>query len=242
LKRKLWLLNFVLIAAIAAGVWRVRKDAREFDARKQATLAAKVPAAPAPPAPAAVPPPAVAASSYLEIAQKMLWSKDRNSQVVVEEKPVEVKPLPPLPSVHGVINMGDGPIVMMSDKQGERQRGIHPGEMIGAFKLISVNSEELVLGFEDRTVKKRLQELIVHKEDPAPSSGGGQGGVANTGGVPPPPPSTVVGRPEPGVVLSEGVNNCQPGDNSPAGTVANGMRKVVMATPFGMACKWEAVK
>ena len=245
MKRKLWVLNFVLIAAIAGGVWRVSKDAREFGAREHATLSAR-PAVPAtPPAPPATPPPSVAATSYQEIAQKMLWSRDRNSQVIVDPpKPVEVKPLPPLPAVHGVMNLGDGPIVMMSDKPGARHRGIHPGETIGEFKLVSVDSEELVLSFENRTVKKRLQDLIDRSDESnQPTAAAAQGGnPANTGGFTHPPAAVAAAKAEPGVKLSEGVSNCLPGDNSPAGTVANGMRKVVSPTPFGQACRWEAVK
>ena len=157
--------------------------------------------------------------------------------------PAPPKPLPPLPAVHGVMNLGDGPIVMMSDKPGSRHRGVHPGETIGEFKLVSVDSEELVLAFEDRTVKKRLQELIDRSQDNGPAGGGqgfapGQGVAASSAAPPPPPPA----KPEPGGKLSEGMSQCQPGDSSPAGTVANGMRKVVSQTPFGPACRWEAIK
>src|SRR5205085_10793130 len=92
-----------------------------------------------PPRTSAAPSPTVTASSYLDIAQKMLWAKERNSQVIVDApKTVEVKPLPPLPTVHGVMNLGDGPIAMMSEQAGSRHRAIHPGEMIGKFKLVSI--------------------------------------------------------------------------------------------------------
>jgi len=240
LKRKLWLLNLGLIALVAAGGWRLRKEAREFHARERAVLETKIPIPPPPPPLPAAPPPAVTASSYLEIAQKMLWSKDRNSQVIVDppKPPAPPKPLPALPSVHGVMNM-DGPIVLMSERSGARQRGIRPGEKIGEFKLVSVNSKELVLSWEDRTVTKTLEELIDRAGDSAPSTGGvtGSPGVGAAPSVP-----QVIGKPEPGVKLSEGVNSCQTNDPSPAGTVVNGMRKVVRQTPFGASCFWEAVK
>jgi hypothetical protein len=48
--------------------------------------------------------------------------------------------------------------------------------------------------------------------------------------------------PVPGGDLSAGVKACQPGDSSPAGTVADGMRKVIMPTPFGSKCYWESEK
>jgi hypothetical protein len=241
LKRKLWLLNILLVAAIALAGWQLRKEARELHAREHATLD-KHPPVPAPPAqPPVAPPPMVTGAAYLGIAKDMLFSKDRNSQVIVDppKPPAPPKPLPPLPVVHGVMDIGDGPIVMMSEKSGGRHRGVRVGEKIGEFKLVSVNRNDLVLGFEDRTVKKTLQELIDRGGgDAAPIAGqGGPAGGASSAPVPP-----VVGKSEPNVKLSEDTATCQTNDPSPPGTVVNGMRKVVMATPFGNACRWEAVK
>ena len=215
--------------------------------RERATLAAKV-ATPKPPPPLPVAePPVVTAASYLEIAQKMLFAPDRNSQVILDppKPPDPPKPIPPLPGVHGVMDLGDGPIVMMSEKQGARSRAVRPGETIGAFKLVSVDSEDLVLSWEDRTVKKKLQELIDRGVVDAAGGPGGPGGTQtnSTGaGAAPPPPAPAVAKPEPGVKLTEDTASCQTGDASPAGAVVNGMRKVVMRTPFGEACRWEAVK
>ncbi len=240
MKRKLWLLNFALIAVVAAGGWRLRKEAQDFHARKLATFGTKVPIPAPPPPPPAAPPPAVKAATYLEIADKMLWSKDRNSQVIPDPpKPAEKpKPLPPLPSVYGVMNL-DGPIVMMSEKSGARQRGIRPGEKIGEFKLDAVNGEQLVFSWEDRTVTKKLDELIDRGVDSTPVVNA-SGPAAAASSAPAAP--QVVGRPEPGVKLSEGINSCQTNDPAPAGTVVNGMRKVIRQTPFGNSCFWEAVK
>jgi hypothetical protein len=46
----------------------------------------------------------------------------------------------------------------------------------------------------------------------------------------------------PGGELSAGIKACQPGDTSPAGTVADGMRKVIKPSPFGSRCFWESEK
>jgi hypothetical protein len=242
LKRKLWLLNFALAAAIAAGGWQLRNEARELQKRKDGVVGKKVPVPPPPPAPPPAPSQAVTASSYLEIAQKMLWAKDRSSVVVPDPpKPKESpKPLPALPAVHGVMNIGDGPIVMMSDGRGGRQRGTRPGDKIGEFKLVSVNSEELVLSWEDRTVTKKIDELIDRAGDAGPAPG--PAGTAVSSPSPSNPAPQVVGKAEPGVKLTDGVSSCQTNDPSPPGTVVNGMRKVVRRTPFGDACSWEAVK
>src|SRR5262249_51634275 len=203
LKRKLWLLNCVLIAAIAAGAWQVRKDAQEFRKRERMTLAGSPPA-PAPfPLPPAAPPQSVTASSYLDIAQKMLWSKDRNSQVIVDPpKKQEVKPLPPLPGVHGVMNF-DGPLVMMSEKPGARQRGVRPGEKIGDFKLVSVDSEQLTLAFEDRTVTKKLDELFDRGAESGQAAAAAPAQAASNA-----PATPVIGKAEPGAKLTDGLTTC----------------------------------
>lgn len=241
MKRKLWLLNILLVAAIALAGWQLRKEARELHAREHATLDKHPPAPALPAQPSAAPPPMVTGAAYIGIAKDMLFSKDRNSQVIVDppKPPAPPKPLPPLPVVHGVMDIGDGPIVMMSEKSGGRHRGVHVGEKIGEFKLLSVNRTDLVLGFEDRTVKKTLQELI---DRGGVDAGAVAGQTGPAGGASSTPAPAVVGKSEPNVKLSEDTATCQTNDPSPAGTVVNGMRKVVMATPFGNACRWEAVK
>jgi hypothetical protein len=242
LKRKLWFLNILLVAAIALAVWQLRKEAREFHARERGILGMRPPVPPPPSQPPAPPPPTVTGAAYLEIADKFLFSSDRNSKVIVDppKPPPPPKPLPPLPAVYGVMNIGGGPTVMMAERSGGRQRGVHPGEKIGDFKLVSASSEELVLAFEDRTVKKKVDELIDRggTEQVVAVGQGGPAGAAASAPAPPPP----VGKPEPGVKLGDGLASCQTNDASPEGTVVNGMRKVVRRTPFGDACSWEAVK
>ncbi|MGH9721534.1 MAG: hypothetical protein ACRD8O_15095, partial [Bryobacteraceae bacterium] len=96
MKRKLILLNLALIAAIAAVGWRLRQDRLVRDAHQRAVIELRVPTPPPPPTPPPAPSPAVTASSYVDIAQKMLWTRDRNPQVVVEPPPPP-KPPPAIP-------------------------------------------------------------------------------------------------------------------------------------------------
>ena len=246
MNRKLWALNLVLVAAIAAGAWQLRKESAAMKQRERAFLGAKTPVPPAPVAPPPAPAPVAQASSYIDVAQKMLWSKDRNSTVIVDppKPPDPPKPLPTLPSVHGVMNLGDGPIVMMSDRPNSRHRGVRAGDMIGEFKLVAVEGEEIELAYDNRSVRTKISELIDRGEDSGPAAAAS----APAGNTPPhlvnaaPTPPPAPGKPEPGVKITETLSACQPGDNSPAGTVMNGMRKVVRQTPFGASCVWESVK
>ena len=242
MKRKLWLFNILLIAAIALAGWSLRKEAREYRARERALLDKHPPIPPAPAQPPITPAPTVTGAAYLDIAQKMLLARDRNSQIIVDppKPPDPPKPLPPLPSVHGVMDIGDGPVVMMSEQSGGRHRGVRVGDNIGKFKLLSVNKDELVLAFEDRKVKKTMQELIDRGGVAIVAAQPGPAGMGT--GVPSAPAPPVVGKAEPGAMLSPDLANCQTNDPSPAGTIVNGMRKVVSQTPFGNACSWEKVK
>jgi mannose-6-phosphate isomerase-like protein (cupin superfamily) len=43
----------------------------------------------------------------------------------------------------------------------------------------------------------------------------------------------------PGADVGEGYRSCLPNDNSPNGTLADGYRKVVTTSPFGVSCGWE---
>jgi mannose-6-phosphate isomerase-like protein (cupin superfamily) len=53
------------------------------------------------------------------------------------------------------------------------------------------------------------------------------------------------GKPEtarPGADVGLGYRGCVAGDNSPAGTIVDGFRKVVTTSPFGVSCGWEKVQ
>jgi mannose-6-phosphate isomerase-like protein (cupin superfamily) len=46
----------------------------------------------------------------------------------------------------------------------------------------------------------------------------------------------------PGADVGEGYRSCLPGDNSPSGTIADGYRKVMSTSPFGVSCGWEKIQ
>jgi mannose-6-phosphate isomerase-like protein (cupin superfamily) len=45
----------------------------------------------------------------------------------------------------------------------------------------------------------------------------------------------------PGADVGDGYRSCVPGDSSPAGTIADGYRKVMSTSPFGVSCGWEKI-
>ncbi len=240
MRRKLLLLDLALLAALAGTGWRVRDKWNQARHREQMVL--RQPLKPLPPPPVSPLPAAepVTAAAYVDIAQKMLFSPDRNPTVVVEApKP---KPMPPLPIANGVMNLGGGPMAILAEKSGAEYRAVRPGEKIGAFTLVAVSGDEIALEWEGKEVRRKLDELRERKQ--------GEPGPISAAPVPraSAAPSTAAsvssqGAPAgPGVDAGGGVRGCLPGDTSPPGTVVNGFRKVVSDTPFGKVCHWEPAK
>jgi hypothetical protein len=238
-KQRLILLNLLIAGAVVwcgYAIYQRAQFVRERDAR-----AAAVKASPAPPKAAAPPAPApVAAASYIDVAQRMLFNKDRNSQVeiVLPPKPPE-KPLPPLPVARGVMNLGDGPFVLMAEKEQARFLPVRPGQTVGPFTLAKLEGDQVTLTFEDKTIVKRIDDLRPRVESATAAPSGGAQGYT------PPDRAPVVAAPapaKPGTELTPSLRACVAGDSSAPGTVTDGYRKIVTKTPFGESCRWELVK
>jgi hypothetical protein len=250
LRRRLWLLDLALIALIALAATALRQRWLEGRAREETLLKQIVPAAPAPPLP---PLPGVQpsqAAEYLSVAQQMVFSRDRSPTVILDPPPAPPppKPMPPLPVAYGVLNLGEGPLIILSEKSGAQHRGYKAGEKIGEFKVHAFNNREIVLEWEGKYVKKTIEELsdrrVVAQAQP-PSEAAEQAAPAPAPQPPKQQPQSVSlsnVRPGPGQDMGNSNKECVPGDSSPSGTVVDGMRKVVRKTPFGESCYWEPAK
>lgn len=240
MSRKLVLLDLLLLGLAVLLGWRtwqihLEGERRLVELRQQA---APKPSQETKPKPAPVEPAPVRAADYLDIASRFLFSPDRNPVVVVK---VEAKPMPPLPVAHGVVDLGGGPRVILSEKEGGTQRAYRVGDRIGEFRIAKISRQQIAFEWNGQLIQRKLEELVaktaeVEQAPAAPAS---------------PPPAqpaqatvqaTAV-RPGPSSIdLGGGIKACQPGDTSPPGTVVNGYRKVVTQTPFGAACRWEPVQ
>jgi hypothetical protein len=239
----LLLLNLVLGAAICAGGWQLRRDWLAAREREQATARQTVKPQPPPPLGISKPAQPVAATSYNDIAQKMLFSKDRNPNVVVEVQAPPPKPMPPLPFLHGVLYLGDSPTAILSGGKGNPQQvGVHPGENFGEFKLVDVSNDEIALEWDGQVINKRVDEMLAQNNAPAPAEDSRPKASAPAAAAAKPAPSQPRGEAAPGVDIGAGLSACQPGDTSPAGTVVGNKRKVVSNSPFGESCRWETLK
>lgn len=252
MRRRLWVVNAVLAAAIATGLWRFRAEYRRAQERYRAfqTPASQAP----PPAAAAAPPRPVQPADYFDAAQKFLFSPDRNPNVVVE--PPKVKPRPPLPVLFGVMNLGGGPIALMAASSNAKHQSVRIGEAVGEFKLLAAGGDAITLEWEGEKIEARVSDLLVKQAaQPAPAVTGG-GTITGPAALAPPGAASggnaatvmnptgragefVIGAPiegRPGTYYSPA------GDTAPPGAVHQGRRKVVRQTPFGQQAWWEDVK
>lgn len=249
MNRKIAFLNFVLIAGVVYAGLEYRKHALAARRQQNAVIQRGLPPAPVLSAPAVPSPQPLEAQSYLDVASRMLFSKDRNPNVVIEQAPE--KPVPPFPVANGVMDLGFGPTVFMSEKSGAPQKGYRVGDKIGAFKLASVSGRDLVFEWEGKQFKKSVDDLKEKEKGPDPSaaaaSSPAQSGttpqqLSNRHEITPPEKLAELQKPDasgqPGIDIGGSERACAPNDTAPAGAVVGGFRKVVTPTPFGQTCRW----
>jgi len=243
MNRKILALNIVLLLLLGTLGWMLRAHWRQSRAEQAATLS-KPPrpsAQIAPPSP--VPPEPAVPANYLEVAQKTLFSKDRNPDVIIDVAPppppqVEEAP-PPLPGYFGQMGLGE-PVAFLSGEKGG-QKGFHVGDAVGPFKLLAFDRQTITFEWHGKTLEYPLTDLKP-KDPVAPARTGVPAfvpeKVVSNGAI---IGSTQESGPVQGIQNGE-IRSCVTGDKSPPGTVKDGYRKSVVPGPFGESCLWEPIK
>jgi len=153
------LLNLALLALAGALVWTLRTNWIQAKARERAVLQRKVAAKAVLPPPALPGVKAVAPAEYIDVAGKMLFSKDRNPTVVVEPpKPAPEPVMPALPNYHGQMAIGE-PVILLSASATAVQRSYHAGDQIGDFKLVSFDEDRVVFEWKGKNVERKPDQL-----------------------------------------------------------------------------------
>jgi hypothetical protein len=256
LRRNLLLLDLLLVALCGLAGWRLAVHRQERSAEQKAFLERREPPVSTQAVLIAPPPPPAVASAYVEVAQKLLLSSDRNPTVVVEV--VAPKVMPALPRAYGLMDLGNGARVFLATAPGASQHTYVKGDTIGEFKLLEISRTGLVFGWEDKRVAARFDELkdasARTKAETAASASAAtrqaaQPATSIQAQAPPnrPPEPQRIGSDEgaqgrPGGDSGAASRPCQPGDNAPAGTVNGGYRKVVIRTPMASSCSWVKVQ
>lgn len=248
------MLDLLLLALGALGVWRFtglrrQRLAEHANFLKHAEVAVPAPVVLLPPQLAPV-----AAGPYLEVAQQLLLSGDRNPSVILDVVPPKV--MPTLPRAYGAMDLGEGPRVVLAPAHNGQQRSYAVGQTIGEFKLLAITQAGVVFEWDGKQVGARYDELRDTATPPvqaavarsasapaaqaAPVAGQPAGTPAKPGGVQTiASSSSTQGKPGAGSGFARA---CQAGDTSAEGTVADGYRKVIQDLGMGKNCYWEKVQ
>lgn len=255
MNRKLIALNVALVIAVALLVWQVRVRRQTAEAQQRAVLlkAARQQAVIAPPPPSPARP--VTPGDYIDTAQKMLFSKDRNPNVIVEVPPPPPPPPPPpkmpdLPSYYGQLRFGGPPIIELRAANTKEQKGYAAGDKIGDFTVVSFDSDTVTFDWNGEQVVRKVAELKPKDEQPpqaaAPPPQAAQTKPASNGviaiGASDSSSNTASAVPDAvGPDVGGGFYGCKAGDNTPSGTVVNGYKKTSSQGLMGASCRWERV-
>jgi hypothetical protein len=254
LRRNLIVLDLLLLALCAVAAWRFLDYRRERLAEQARFLRRSEAGLPPPVVLLPPAPPPAASSAYVEVAQKLLLSPDRNPDVIIDV--VAPKPMPPLPRAYGAINFGEGPHVLLAEKAGARQHSYPIGGKIGEFTVLVISQLGVVFDWEGQQVAARYQELrdltSATASEPARSSAAAQSASVTPAAAAAAaaattsnsmqtigPSSGSHGRLGPGAGTFRA---CVKDDDSPEGTMEDGFRKVSVSTPMGKSCHWEKVQ
>jgi len=246
-KRNLIVVNLLLLGLIGLGAWRLKVMYDERLRRQTEFLRAPAPAAPPPVV--LIPPPAgqVSAANYLDVATKLPFSKDRNPTVIQEV--AAPKPMPALPRYYGMMNFGDAPRIILAPAPGGKQKSYLIGDTIGEFKLVRAEQAGLVFSWDGKEVPARYEELRDKSEEKQAAAPAAVGAAPAASAQPAQTPApggaavTAVSTQESKDAGAEAPSTkpCVSGDNSPAGAVVDGYRKLLTRTPFGQNCRWEKI-
>jgi hypothetical protein len=245
MSRKIIALNVLLAALLIWLGMQFRTRWLESKARESAALAraAKPGQLVTPPAVPAVDP--ASPAEYIDVAQRMLFSKDRDPSVIVDAPPPPPpppppKPVPPLPSYYGQMNLGEPVILLSTDRI--PQKSFRVGDKVGDFKLAAFDHDTVTLEWEEKVLVNQLRDLTAKEPErpvqaaAATAAGANQNkSITKMGGTSDKPTDPILGP------MNGLFPTCVPEDTSPDGTIKNGYRKRITPSMMGPSCMWEPI-
>jgi hypothetical protein len=142
-----------------------------------------------------------------------------------------------------MINLGEGPKVVLAQTRESGQRSYQAGQQVGEFKLVAIEQSGLIFEWEGKRIPATYAEIRDTKPPVQTQTTASQ----TTSAQAPKPATAAVSigtttTTGPGADYGGDVRPCVAGDASPAGTVSGGYKKVLANSPFGKSCFWEKVK
>lgn len=253
MKRKLALINIALVALFVWGSWALYGQYEQAEQRFEIfDSSAGTVEPPAIPAPGDAP--MVRAASYAPISQRLLFSRDRNSMIEVIVPEQQVTQRPQVPLLAGVVDLGDGPLALMTADPDTAPRWTGIGEKVGEYTLEAVANEKVTLAWNGETVELSQAELAAVKlgrpERQAPNSSpdarkraaalARERTAARTAeNLASSAEIAAKGKYTVGKQLSSGGYSADPNDGAKDGTEHKGYVRRVRATPFGSQHWWD---
>ena len=162
MNRNMIVLNVILGVLVCALGWTLRLrwlDSQEQD-RELLARRGQAPVVIAPPPLQATK--NVTPAQYFEVADRTLFSKDRNPTVIVDPPkppppPPPPPPMPELPFFHGEMAIGE-PVILLSTAK-IPQRSYHAGDSVGDFKVLRFDRDKVTFDWNGKPVERNVSEL-----------------------------------------------------------------------------------
>ena len=164
MKRRLLLLDLLLLVLVLLAGMLLKQRWEQAHAREMALLQQRIRPIPAPALAPLVPVSPVQGGMYVEVAQNMLVLERSQSEYHRRSAAASssFSPVPALPWAHGVIQFGDKPTVILSEMPGGAEKSYQPGDDIGPFKVLDVNTTHILLEWKGLRILKTIEEITDH--------------------------------------------------------------------------------
>ena len=223
MSQRLVILNIVFLAAVVAGVVRLRQDAIAFasEHRVEQIQPESDKAAPKAVQTATTP----AKQEWADIASRNPFSFDRNDVTLVITPPAAQQPKRPKPILLGTMMLGKDWIAMLSpgDSAGRASQSVRTGELFDGWTLLEIHEKSVLMQSDN------IKESVILNDPTAPvarmaekTAAAPQAPPAPTNVSAPPTPEQPTPQTRPVVA---GPNPLPPGPN--------GKKQILVVTPFG---------
>ncbi|MBM3801033.1 MAG: hypothetical protein FJW26_01850 [Acidimicrobiia bacterium] len=236
MNRNWMLLNIALCSTALLLGYELRKQWRAYriahdSAKLQPQGAAAFQRPPS--APGSVVPP-----NYSAIVDKHLFNLERNNLVPPEPEPAAaMKVLAPRPILMGTMGLSGSSYALMVSGSGRGSniyRRLKVGEDLDGYRLVRVLHDKVVMSADGKELDVRIADQPRPRSQPTAYAGGvGAGGGTRVSALGSPASSASATQPSAGQM---------PDPDAPEGTVFNGRRKRIVASPFGPTTVWEDAK
>jgi hypothetical protein len=244
--RRLLLLNALLAGMFVLGAAELYRQVIEAEGRYERLETFTDPQQP-PEFPAPADPSPTRPADFMPVVERLLFSADRNAEVVVETAEVEVDRRPALPQLSGLVDFGSGPSALMTVDAAKAPVWLAIGDKVGDFVFEGVEGEDIKLKWKEESFTATREQLSRAPEPPRrpaartsnarnPRSPQGPRPAAAAA------PADLAGVGQDsriGPEIGPGRYAVVRGDDSPEGTEHNGLVKRVRKTPFGSSSWWE---